>query len=288
MSATQPSGYVFFDTETGGLDYRINPLLSAAAVFADLIFREKDGFAYKIIPPEDTHLEFPDPQQHFPPEEFRYRPRRIIGYYHIASRTMREPVGGQPPVPGCHIVSAGAAEVNHFVTPDAEGHWNLEACHDWVKSGMTLELASTNMLQWINAYFADQTILAITHNADFDHRFMKAYLPTVEQRFWRRQAGTASTYGYRLAAAAKKASKGKSDEDDTHDWFCTMRSFQSYVKSRDPSARRGWKLSDLAAAAKFSNDKPHEALADCRTGLAGLRWLLAEGFGPRFALPGAA
>ena len=67
--------YCIGDCETGGLDERINPILSAAFVLADENFEEVDGFAAKLKPPENSWLEVPVLSQQVP--NFGYGPRKI-------------------------------------------------------------------------------------------------------------------------------------------------------------------------------------------------------------------
>jgi oligoribonuclease (3'-5' exoribonuclease) len=271
MTYQVPTCYAFADTETGGLDVRINPLLSIAVVFADPTFKEIDGFALKVRPPENTLLEIPVLSSQHPPTESRYKPRTIEYFMNVATGEM---IPGPKAPPNAYIISAGAAEVNGFVGTNANGRWDLAVARNWYTNSQSMADISKVYLSWIAKFFQDKPVMIAAHNATFDHKYVKAYLPELYARFWKRPAGSPSPFPYMNG-------KGSKDDVEDHDWFCTMRAFQIHVKM-ETGKRAGSKLSDLAEKCGHVNPAAHEALSDARAGLAGMRWLVLNGLGPNF------
>ena len=69
---------IALDTETGGFDCRINPILSIAIVIADENYNTLDGFEVKVAPPRGTVLEVPIPSHFLPRDDYT---KRKIEYY---------------------------------------------------------------------------------------------------------------------------------------------------------------------------------------------------------------
>jgi len=227
------------DTETGGLDARINPLLSVAFVATNARLEELDGFSVMVKPPVGTRLEIVAAADQIA-GKFN---KRVVGYVDVYTKERFADAGNTP------VISAGAAEVNGYVrfTNAEKTCWLTDPTgfpvgpDDWHRRAYELGTGETMLRTYVRQCFNVAPVV-VAHNAEFDQRFVRAWMPGLF--------------------------------NDMHpQWVCTMRSFERYVKKMDPKARKGWKLVDLCKTAGYDLVNAHEALADTRGTVKGLRWL---------------
>lgn len=243
-----PCAFSINDCETGGVDDRINPILSAAIVLADESFNEIEGFASKILPPKNTWLEVPIPEHQTPQMEFG---RRTIEYYlNMASGDKAKDL----PM-GAFLITAGAAEVNGFVgTAAGLSGWDFEPMANWLANSVPLELAEEIFTRFLAKHCVTPPI-GVAHNAVFDVKYFKRYLPETFSRF-----------------AVVDEMTRKANSDFSSGWYCTCSMLKKYNK-KSPNPAPNAKLGSLAMCAGYDLENAHEALADARACLAGLRWL---------------
>ena len=242
MTTDVDARFLAADTETGGLDCRVNPLLSVALVSANAVLDEVDGFEIKIKPPQGTRMELVAAADQ---QLGNYR-KRVLGYFDVYTKERFADQGTGP------LISAGAAEVNGYVrfkSTEKDG-WLTDPSglpvgpDDWHRRAFSLKDAEHTLRTHIRQWFATAPVV-VAHNAEFDQRFVRQWLPAFYA--------------------------------DLHpSWLCTMRSFERRVKVATPGARKGWKLSDLCKAAGHELANAHEALADTRGVVKGLKWLSAN------------
>lgn len=251
--------YAIIDTETGGLDHRVNPLLSVALVIGGADFSDLDRYSLKVKPPPNTWLEIPVDADMFPPPEFRYRSRRIVGWHEVWTKatTTTKPEGG-------FILTAGAVEVNHLVGKTEQNTWDLEEVYKWLhREALDATTVDTALATAVDQASPTVKLTAVAHNADFDEKYVSEYLPKFRKRLAEPDKVTADAFAAaKIVGASSYARTG---------WYCTMNLLRSVNK--DQQRKTGAKLADLAELAGYQADKAHEAEADCLTCLAGLKWL---------------
>ena len=244
-----PTHFCVGDTETGGLDDRINPLLSAALLLADHEYNEIDGFGTKVLPPPNTWLEIPIREHQTP--NFGFSGRNIDYYLevHTGLKSTRKPDQG-------YLINAGAADTNGFIKGDQSG-WDLESYKVWLAESMPLELAEEVFIRWLVKHCSDMAPIGVAHNAVFDVKYFQRYLPKLFSYF-------------AVIDPALRADKKLSELSSG--WYCTCTALKKYNKI-SPRPAENAKLGSLAKCAGYVPDGAHEALADTRSCLAGLRWL---------------
>lgn len=224
--------FLITDCETGGLDDRLNPLLSVSLLAADDDFNEVDNFEMQLKPPPGTLIEVPIPAHQDPENK-----KKTIAYYMdvFTGKTFNK--AERPP--DAMVINAVAAEINGYVEIGNNGRWNFDAIKDWNDKGMSSESADHSAAAFILGLFSHPAI-GVAHNADFDSKFVSRNLP--------------KAFAYYL-----------------DQWFCTVKYFRSW---RQKTGNKGYaKLADLAAAAGYVPPAAHTAFDDCRSCLAGLKWL---------------
>lgn len=158
---------IALDTETGGLDERINPLLSIAIAVADETFRMMDGFEIKVAPPRNTYLEVPTPQTC----GLENKKKQITGYLNVWTK---EKAGGLPS--DAQLITAYAAEVNGYVGPDPRV-WSLAAIDQWNASSQAAPEAEADLLAYLTKAFGAGQVVTVAHNALFDIKFVQMNMP---------------------------------------------------------------------------------------------------------------
>lgn len=140
------------DTETGGLDPQLNPILTTSfLVFQREPGKVLDNFHIKIMPPEYTLLEVAvDPND----------PSRnpAISHYTNAAGEVFKTKGG------CPVITAGAAKVNGFT-------WEA-----WKGCAVPLTQVDASLKEYINTWFSTPPVV-YAHNSAFDDKFVHRYLP---------------------------------------------------------------------------------------------------------------
>jgi DNA polymerase III epsilon subunit-like protein len=234
---------IALDTETGGLDERLHPLLSIAICVADDDFNPLDGFEIKVKPPENTLLEIPHPGYYglkcVKPNQVSHR----INVYTQQVATAPSPVP---------IITAYAAETNGYVGARAkDGEWDLEAMKTWNANGQDISEAEEDIISYLARWFGPVPpngighIETIAHNAIFDHKFVLYHMP-------------------RLFAMLKDP------------WSCTCVGSRNYYKKK--GIKGSAKLIEMAKLAGHNYEgKAHQAFADVEAALAVRRMLKKEG-----------
>jgi len=140
------------DTETGGLDPKVSPLLTTSfLVFQREPGKVLDNFHLKIMPPPETLLEVPlDPND----------PSRNPAISHYVNH-----LGEVYKVnPGYPVITAGAAKVNGFT-------WET-----WKGCAMPLAQADESLKGYVATWFSTRPVV-YAHNSAFDDKFVQKYLP---------------------------------------------------------------------------------------------------------------
>lgn len=232
--------FLVCDTETGGLDPRVSPLLSAANLIVDTDFKVIEGFSLKLLPPEGTVLEIPTPAT-----MGLDNPRKKI-QAHIDIYTMQE----RDPAPEDLRIQAYAAEINGFVKL-VDGVWDADSIQEWLDQSIPLEDGTRIYRQHLRQAFTQKPILC-AHNTPFDLKFLYFHLRELKED---------------LAVT---------DGGDVL-FLDTCKMLRAYRKQRKMGT--GAKLSDLAEfAGKPNSATAHEALEDCEDCLLGLRWLIEHAY----------
>lgn len=238
------------DTETGGLDERLNPLLTVnMLVVTDDLQTVLDDFQMRVAPPEGTVMEIMAD-----PNDQSWNPK----ISHLVDAQGNEfPVGYKDEAPW--VITAGAARVNGF------------AWEDWVDPntgairGVPLETADATYCQFIKQWFTRHQPIGVCHNVPFDRNYIRKHLPQAFSCF--------------LKDDAVDNSKGRLEG-----WYCTLKAVQGYKKRNKMKGSN--KLIDAARMvnedqqSKYAGtltgfmDKAHNALADCYMCLGLFRWLV--------------
>lgn len=151
------------DTETGGLDSRVNPLLSISLIaFQTSPMQIVDDFHLKILPPPGTLLQIP-----VDPEATSYTPK-IAHLVDEQGNVYACSERGDPldeSLFSRKVIQFGACRVNGF-------SWET-----WRGQAVPLDQADASFKKFIDAWF-DTAPVAYAHNADFDEKFVRAYFPS--------------------------------------------------------------------------------------------------------------
>lgn len=234
---------IALDTETGGLDERLHPLLSIAICVADETFNNYDGFEVKIKPPQGTLLQVP---------KAGFFGLKCVAPHHTSHYVdayTRQVVDHSPNTP---VITAYAAETNGYVGADSKnGTWDYDAMDAWNNNGQDITEAEEDIMTYLAKCFGPVPpggsghIVTIAHNAVFDQKFVQCHMP-------------------RLFAMLKNP------------WYCTCNASRAYFKKR--GVKGSAKLTEMAKLAGHDyQGKAHQAFADVEAALAVLRFLRKEG-----------
>ncbi len=230
--------YLITDCETGGLDDRLNPLLSVSLLAANDQFEALDNFELKIKPPPGTLLEVPIPAH----QNVEIKSKQIAHYMDVHTGQL---FTKQTKPQDALLINAIAAEINGYVEVH-DGAWNFDTVKKWNEQGVTLESADHSFVVFVLGHFA-QPAVGVAHNADFDSKFVSRYLPKLFSNYYR------------------------NDNLSESSWFCTVKAFRLWRKKT--GIKGAAKLGDLAEQAGHKPNKAHAAFDDCYSCLAGLKWL---------------
>lgn len=253
--------YLGADTETGGLDQRIHPLLSIASIVADGQMNRIDGMSFKIKPPPDTWLEVPITAHMFLPEKQKLT---IDHYRNVYDGSVCAAADFQDRA-NRFIITAIAAETNGFILPTADRKWDLESYKLWVAQGLDIDTVDRALVQYVETA-SKHKLTGVAHNASFDEKFVTQWLPLFRQRFARPSEVVLNVLGFNQKGQGGLTTYAKTG------WICTMELLRAWYKARG-GEKGGAKLSDLAQLAGVTNVKAHDAFADTVVCLKGLQWL---------------
>lgn len=250
ISLPLPCGLLSVDTETGGLDPRLNPLLSVSAVATTPDVEEIDGLSLKVLPPEGTLLEVPRAEHCWVPRE-ELPKRELIGYVNVWTREAISPSAVDRRTIPC-LIESGAAEINGYVTKATSGShpWDLQSAWLWHSQSRYPADVDTTLVTLVRSCFRSKPI-PVAHNAPFDATFTCVWL----RKFYDELG--------RMPDSSLKCG-----------WLCTMHYLGKYLDIMGMEKKKGArKLATLVKMAGAEHDAPHDALADARATLVGLRWL---------------
>lgn len=158
---------IALDTETGGFDPRLHPILSIAIVVGDENFNKMDGFEIRLAPPQGTVIEVPTPGT-----MGLDSPKKQVQYYQdvwTGQKTTSAPVDGR-------LITAYAAEVNGYIGENDKA-WDFAAIEAWNKNGQDLPSAEHDLLEYLTGSFGAGHVVTVAHNAIFDQKFVEANMP---------------------------------------------------------------------------------------------------------------
>lgn len=225
---------VVIDTETGGLDCRLHPLLSVSFLLGDRNLDEMDGgLSLNVIPPPGTVIEIPAFGDQVP----EMKAKRIVAWMDVHTKTLHQRCPDD-----CMVIKAVAAEINGYITNGPDGKWDIEAIDRWHAKAMTMQQVDGILCSYLGQAFPKTKCLGVAHNADFDMRFVGRNMPESIKRI-------------------------------VDPWYCTMKLLRKWYGDRNHKNGSA-KLASLAEIAGHKPRAAHEALEDCRSCLSGLRWLL--------------
>ena len=231
------ASFMALDTETGGLDERLHPLLSIAVVTADAQLNEIDGFDLKIAPPPGTLLEIPVPH-----EQDGVTKRKKISHY------MDVWTGASLPLNAYDydrpLITAYAAEVNGYVSVIPGVGWDIQAINTWNTNGLHVQRAEDVLRQYIRQAFSN-TPVVVAHNADFDRKFVGKHMPTLFSELFSL-------------------------------WYCTCKSLRGYYKRNGVKGGKANLATGCKLAGYDIEEYAHEALADTRGCLLLAKWLQTQ------------
>lgn len=240
-------GYAVIDTETGGFDPRINPLLSVALLAVSPEGDEIDGVALQVRPPPGSVLAVPIPA-HMGVDTWKPKIDFCWDLY----------TGEKLPASALQDrwhITPQAAEINGFVGIGENGFWDFDPAVEWMRESSPVEQVDQALCHFLCRTFQTAPV-AVAHNAPFDRKYVARHLPQV------------------FANLACRPVAGKSGNPQ---WECTMQRLRRYLKFRQlPTGKGTATLEALSKHASFRNDNPHDALADAKACRAGLFWLLGE------------
>jgi hypothetical protein len=247
-------GLLATDTETGGLDPRLHPLLSVSAVAANSAVEEIDGVSLKILPPPGTLLEVPRAEHCWTSREDLPK-REIIVYVDVWTR-QAVPVSAVDTRTVPCLITSMAAELNGYITQATEGGhpWDLTSAWRWHAQSLPAARAEDALICLIRQCFTSKPI-PVAHNAPFDDKFVFTWM----RRFY-------DELGKIPPAAVWCTIQCR--------WLCTMSALGRYLSATgQPQGKGARKLATLVKMAGAEHEEAHDALADARASLIGLRWL---------------
>lgn len=157
---------IALDTETGGLDERINPLLSIAVVVADEAYNKIDGFEIKVAPPKNSIIEVPTRST----MGLENKRKAISHYMNAWTHEPAQRVDGAP------FITAYAAEVNGYIG-EVDTNWDLSAIRRWNETAQDLTAAEDDLLAYLGKAFGAGHVVTVAHNAIFDQKFVEINMP---------------------------------------------------------------------------------------------------------------
>jgi len=233
---------VILDTETGGLDARVHPLLSVAMMAVDSTLTEVDAFYAIVLPPEGTLLEV-----QADPNDTSFTPR--IAYLEDIDGNRYECAGNgaplDPRLTEAVRIQAGAARVNGFT-------WAR-----WRQFGLTMTQVDDTFAAWVQRWFGEALPKAVAHNASFDSAFVQSWLPNCFRRLDPQWFCTLKAFRA-LKLTAPDGSKQSNKLVDL-----------AKLVDEDPSTPAYGRLRTKEGSML---DKAHDALADTRMCLSCLLW----------------
>lgn len=229
-----PQGPIFIlDAETGGVNKDRNPLLSVGITYAT---NEGlgDSISVRFTPPEDTWLEVPIHADQIK-DKFS---KQIEWWLNLTTGERQAPQAEKP----ARLITAVAAEVNGFVKVSKTiPGWDMASVKLWGTDNYATGVVK--LADWIKQHTA---YAVIGHNADFDCKFLDAWLPEL------------------LPVLPLE-------------WACTQ---QVYKKEFLNGATKGSSVGAICKVAGY--DPPegalHTELGDCIATFHIWKWLRAQGF----------
>ena len=272
--------FIATDTETGGLDPRLNPLLSVSVLVCTDDYKEFDeGWEQKVLPPPKTLIEIPIEEHQFAGVEHwkkNWRDRKLYGYMDVHTKqiytqeqfqtlenteiklnkerheagvkeTFTERLAGvlsgkRMPL----VINALAAEINRYI-----GHlpgkklWDIETINNWHTKALPLDVVDNMYVKYIAQAFTSKPV-AVAHYAIFDKTFIEHYLPTAFAQI--------------------------------HSFRCTCEMLRSHYKLTGQKGRSA-NLDTLIKLSGYKDKDPkadHSCLDDSRACMVGLQWLVNE------------
>jgi len=161
-----PPTFLVMDFETGGLDDRLNPPLSAAIVIASNDMMPLDGMDQKFLPPPGTVIEVPVPED----QKIEIRKKRISHWTDVHTR-----VRHSAPPDGAPLINAVAAEMNGYIKVTPTG-WDATSIDFWHSQARSLADSEETFIKMLAPFKGTQPI-CVAHNASFDKCFARRYFP---------------------------------------------------------------------------------------------------------------
>jgi hypothetical protein len=228
IDQNSPRRFLITDAETGGLDDRMNPLLSLSLLAANEKFQAVDNFEMKLQPPVGTLIEVPIPKCQDPEDK-----RKVISHYmdvHTKAIYRKE---NRPET--ALVINAVAAEINGYVD-FKDGAWDFKAIDDWHRQARTLADAETTFIKWLLGVFSHPPV-GVAHNADFDEKFVFRYMPILHSNYFK-------------------------------PWFCTVKALRAhYKKTGMKGAAKLANLAELANYTPKDAHVAYEDCLSCLAGL---------------------
>lgn len=240
------------DTETGGLDPRVNPLVSISLiVFQVDPSKILDNFHIKIMPPDGTLMQIP-----VDPTDQSFNPK-VAHLIDVNGQSYKCDERGNPEHPDLAlrpIITCGAARVNGFT-------WQ-----DWKDKSLPIAQADESFRSFLNNWF-DHPPIAYAHNADFDEKFVMYTFPHTHAAIARPWLCTMRLYQKYLKATQRKASAKLAE--------------LAKVANADPETPA---YLTLRGNGEDIISKAHDAGADTKMCFAAIQWLAAK-MGPHNVFP---
>jgi DNA polymerase III epsilon subunit-like protein len=240
------------DTETGGLDPRLSPLLSISLLaFETANVTELSEFYLKIMPPRGTLLQVP-----VDPASTAFNPP--VAYLEdSAGDRWTCDLKGNPTDPSLQdalIITAGAARVNGFTWEGWKGH------------AVPLVQADNSFKAFIDQWFETPPV-AFAHNAAFDDKFVSRAFPGTHGML--RQPWLCTMELYRkylkdngLRGSAKLGELAKTANEDTETPVCgtltayMLNAHDALADTRMCLGAIGWLAAKMGKASVFPTELP--------------------------------
>jgi hypothetical protein len=244
---TDTATFAIIDTETGGLQESVNPLLSVAIAAISDTFTEIDGFSLRCLPPAGTLLEVPTRDS----MGLECKGKRIDHWVDVFTGARAHSAGAAP------IISAYAAEVNGYIKLDEHGAWDLAGVGAWHTTARPIENVEHTFRVWLRQMFGERLVPVGGYNCPFDRRYIAKYMPKLCADFY-------PTW-FDVCDPCKK-------------WV--MDNVPGETPGKKP--RKSWKLTDMCKHAGYEPKEAHEAYSDVKSTLVVLNWLRAQSITVKF------